>query len=65
MNNDVEPLGKRWLRAFLRRNPRVASVIGRKLEAKRATAATAEEIGAFFEVFDDTRTRLNVHLEDI
>lgn len=65
LQKDFEPLGRRWIPTFIQRNPRVASVIGRKIEAKRATAATAEQIRVFLELFHDTRTRLNVHLEDI
>ncbi|KAG9382284.1 Transposase [Pyrenophora tritici-repentis] len=36
MNGDHRPVGKHWMAAFLKRNPRVASVVGRKIEAARA-----------------------------
>ena len=33
MNRDHQPLGRLWISGFLRRNQRVASIIGRKIEA--------------------------------
>ena len=33
MNGDQNPVGKLWVSHFLHRNPRVASVVGRKIEA--------------------------------
>jgi hypothetical protein len=54
MNGDDKPIGKLWLLHFIKRNPRVASVIGKKLEAPRATAASPEQIGAFLELFERT-----------
>ncbi|KAF1997851.1 hypothetical protein P154DRAFT_440416, partial [Amniculicola lignicola CBS 123094] len=33
INGDNQPVGKLWLSKFIKRQPRVASVIGRKLEA--------------------------------
>src|SRR5262249_26787862 len=48
MKGDTRRLGKRWLRKFIERNPRVALVIGRKIEAKRDDSTTQE---AFQEVF--------------
>jgi hypothetical protein len=40
MNGDHRPIGKHWMTAFLKRNPRVASIVGRKIEAARAEGAT-------------------------
>jgi hypothetical protein len=54
MNGDQRPVGKLWLVHFIKRNPRVASVIGRKLEALRAEAASLEQIRAFLELFERT-----------
>lgn len=33
MNGDQNPVGKKWLAHFIRRNPRVASVVGKKIGA--------------------------------
>ena len=40
MNGDENPVGKHWLSHFIKRNPRVASIIGRKIEAARAEGVT-------------------------
>ncbi|KAF7564356.1 HTH-Tnp-Tc5 multi-domain protein [Pyrenophora tritici-repentis] len=65
MNGDHRPVGKHWMAAFLKRNPRVASVVGRKIEAARAEGATPVQISAFLELFERTRTRLGIRAEDI
>ncbi|KAF2685994.1 hypothetical protein K458DRAFT_207200 [Lentithecium fluviatile CBS 122367] len=65
MNGDVEPLGKRWIQHFIQRNPRVASVIERKLDTSRAKAATLEQICAFLKLFKRVRIRLGVQTENI
>lgn len=65
MNGDTTPVGKRWIQHFIQRNPRVASIIGRPLEAARSTAATQEQIRAFLELFERTRIRLGIRQEDI
>jgi hypothetical protein len=65
MNGEQTSVGKQWLSHFLKRNPRVASVVGRKLEAARAKAATPTQIQAFLELYEATRQRLNIRQEDI
>ena len=32
MNGDTQPVGKLWISHFVRRQPRIASIVGRKLE---------------------------------
>ncbi|KAI0992357.1 hypothetical protein K3495_g15829 [Podosphaera aphanis] len=64
-NGDRNPLGKIWIPHFLKRNPRVASIVGRKIEAVRAKAADPQQLRAFIEKFELTRKRLNVATEDI
>ncbi|KAK7177393.1 transposase [Paraphaeosphaeria sporulosa] len=63
-NGDTEPLGKRYIQHFITRNPRVASVIGRKLDTQRADAATPEQIRAFIELFEVVRKELNIPIKD-
>ena len=65
MNGDQAPLGKLWVGHFIKRNLRVALIIGRKLEALRAEAATPAQVQAFLELFERTRLRLNIQLENI
>ncbi|KAF2469935.1 uncharacterized protein BDR25DRAFT_303984 [Lindgomyces ingoldianus] len=45
-------------------NPRVASVVGRKIEAVRPEGATLVQIRAFLEPFERVRTRLCIQAED-
>jgi len=60
----MEPLGKRWIRSFLKRNPRVSSVVGRKIEASRIENTTPEQLQGFFDHYDQTRMRYTIRLED-
>ena len=64
MNGDDTPVGKHWIHAFLKRNPRVASIVGRKKEAQRAERATSEQVRAFLELFEKTCLRLGIRAED-
>ncbi|KAK7182772.1 hypothetical protein PSPO01_11111 [Paraphaeosphaeria sporulosa] len=36
MNGDTQPLGRLWVSHFIKRQPRIASIIGKKLDAQRA-----------------------------
>jgi hypothetical protein len=65
MNGDYEPLGQLWIPHFIARNSRVASVVGRKIESARTTAASYETIRAFLELFERTRIELGIRYEDI
>ena len=60
MNGDENPLGKYWLSHFIKRNPRVASVVGRKIEAARAEGATQRQIRGFLELYEQLRVELNI-----
>ena len=64
MNGDDKPVGKHWIHAFLKRNPCVASIVGRKIEAPRAEGATPEQVRAFLELFERTHVRLSIRVED-
>ena len=64
INGDLNPVGVDWMGAFLRHNPHVSSIVGRPIEAARSSAATAEQISAFLQLFESTRTRLNVRAGD-
>src|SRR5690242_13526201 len=52
MNGDTRPLGKLWISHFLARNSRVASIIGRKIESARTTAANYNTIREWLELFE-------------
>jgi hypothetical protein len=51
---DYEPLGWRWVLAFIKRNLAVTIIIGKKLEASRAAAASPKKIRAFLKLFKQT-----------
>ncbi|USP74402.1 hypothetical protein yc1106_01676 [Curvularia clavata] len=65
MNSDYEPLGQLWVPHFIARNPRVASIVGRKIESARTTGANYETVKAFLELFERTRIELGIQYEDI
>jgi hypothetical protein len=65
MNGDMKPLGKKWIHSFLGRNSRVASIVGRQIEAARTHSCTHKEIQAFFDRLDRTRRAHNVHNDNI
>jgi len=64
-NGDHKPLGKRWISSFTTRHPRVASMIGRRIEAARIQHTTCVEIRAFFDRFQRTISEHDIQLEDI
>ncbi|KAF1977463.1 hypothetical protein BU23DRAFT_453037 [Bimuria novae-zelandiae CBS 107.79] len=49
---------------FFKRNPRVVSIIGRKIEAARAKGAIPEQIRAFLKLFKRTCVRLGIRTKD-
>ena len=64
MNGDHASVGKHWISYFIKRNPRVASMIGRKIEAARAEGATQEAIREFLQLYEQLRVELGIHNED-
>ena len=65
MNGDANPLGKKWISSFLQRNPRVASVVGQKIEACQIDGTTPEQLRAFFNLFQRTQHHLQVSTQNI
>ncbi|XP_014550041.1 hypothetical protein COCVIDRAFT_116704 [Bipolaris victoriae FI3] len=65
MNGDYQPLGQLWVSHFVTRNPRVASIVGRKIKSARTTGANYETVKAFLELFKRTRIELGIQYEDI
>ncbi|KAI1003024.1 hypothetical protein K3495_g5178, partial [Podosphaera aphanis] len=59
------PLGKGWISSFLKQNKKISPVVGKKIDASRASAATPENLNAFFDLFRRTCDRLHVPTEDI
>ena len=47
------------------RNPKIASVIGRKIEAVRVEGTNQEALQEFFTRFEDIQTKFNILLENL
>ena len=60
VSGDDEPLGKRWVQNFLKRNPRVATLLGKPIESSRIRGTQPEQINVFYKNFNSIRTRINV-----
>jgi hypothetical protein len=65
MNGDHEPLGKLWVSHFTKRQPRVASMVGRSIEAARVEAASPEILAAFFKLFEHVLAKYNIPMSDV
>jgi hypothetical protein len=63
-NGDSRPLGKRWIRSFIQRNPRIASVVGKKIEPSRIESTTPEQLQGFFDRYDRVRRQYDIMLDD-
>lgn len=48
-NGETGKLGKNWLQGFLRRNPEVKTLRGKRLDFERANGATTDIIQRFFD----------------
>lgn len=64
-NGNNQPLGRKWISSFITRNSRVASVIGRRIEASRTHACTQTEIQDFFNRLDRTIHENHVRMENV
>jgi hypothetical protein len=49
---DTQPLGKRWINSFLRRNPEIGTVRGKGMDSARLNSATTETIQKFFPLLE-------------
>ena len=64
MNGDTTPLGKDWVTGFQKRNPKVISCIGKRIDARRIEGTQPEQIQQFYNLFDETCTRFNISTEN-
>jgi len=49
-NGDLEPLGKKWMTGFLRRNPEIKTMRGKRIDSIRINGASTERIKGFFAI---------------
>uniref|UniRef100_A0A8H7K3U1 HTH CENPB-type domain-containing protein n=1 Tax=Bionectria ochroleuca TaxID=29856 RepID=A0A8H7K3U1_BIOOC len=45
---DLDPIGRRWMEGFLRRNPEVRTLQGKRIDFLRVNGATADRVKEFF-----------------
>lgn len=62
MNGDIEELGHKWVTKFIRDNPRIASVIGRPIEAARLNGTHPDAIQEFYTLYEDILRRYHIQL---
>ncbi|KAI0990914.1 hypothetical protein K3495_g17273, partial [Podosphaera aphanis] len=65
MNKDTDPLGKDWIPKFIKQNPRVASIVGRRIESLRVTGTNHTALENFCKLFKEVRDRFNIQTGDI
>jgi hypothetical protein len=65
INGDSNPLGTRWTESFIRRNPRIRSCIGQKIESKRIKCTQPEHLREFFQRQEKIRSNYSLLPEDI
>ena len=65
INNDMKPLGKKWITNFLQRNPTISSVVGRRIEAVRILNTDLDKLHLFFELFYRKQSEFNVKIANI
>ena len=49
-NGDHKPLGKKWMTGFLRRNPEIKTMRGKRIDSIRTNGASTERIKGFFAI---------------
>ena len=64
LSGDV-PLGKRWVQNFLKRNSRVATLLGKPVESSRIRGTQPDQINLFYQNFNFIRSRKNVQQDDV
>lgn len=63
-NSDLDTLGRQWITHFMERNPRLISILRKKIQSGKAGAATPEQVLSFHELFGCVRKKLNIRAED-
>ncbi|KAI1007828.1 hypothetical protein K3495_g393 [Podosphaera aphanis] len=64
-NGDTDPLGKEWVCKFIKRNPQISSVVGRRVESSRINGTSQSALEAFYSLFKEVEVRHNIKAEDM
>lgn len=65
MAGDTKAHGKKWISHFMKRNPRIASVIGKPIDSTHIWGTQQHHILEFYEQFDTIRACRNTQQVDI
>ena len=60
MNGDTQELGHKWVTKFIRDNPRIASVIGKPIEAARINGTHPDAIQEFYTLYEEICRRYHI-----
>ncbi|TIA14070.1 hypothetical protein D6C80_05872 [Aureobasidium pullulans] len=60
INGDNQELGNKFVTKFIRDNPRIASVVGRPIEAARINGTNPEAIQEFYTLYEDITRRFRI-----
>jgi hypothetical protein len=60
IKGDTKELGNKWVNHFIKRNPRVASAIGRKIDASRISSTHPDLINEFYTLYRELVQRYNI-----
>jgi hypothetical protein len=60
IKGDTKELGNKWVNHFIKRNPRVASAIGRKIDASRISGTHPDLINEFYTLYRELVQRYNI-----
>jgi hypothetical protein len=62
---DLEPVGKGWVTRFIKRNPNVKSVVGKRIDHARVDGATVERLQAHFDNVIAVQRQFNIKTANI
>ena len=60
VSGNDEPLSKRWVQNFLKRNPRAATLLGKPIGSSPIRGTHPEQINVFYKNFNFIFARINV-----
>src|SRR2546423_12099293 len=59
------PLSKNWVTRFIKRHPKLKTVIGKSIEASRLQETSPDTLNKWFNVFESTVKEHNIQPQDI
>jgi Tc5 transposase DNA-binding domain len=62
---EYPPIGKCWVKRFLKRYPSLQTILSRSIEAARIKEVSPQLVSQFFEVFKQVLKELNIEWQDV